>query len=81
MSDVRLRVSFSEGDKEKDYADNFSDDASHALGENPLNVRPEDVLSKMCNKYGYSPDLLNLERYKVIRSGRVIIVQPRDWKA
>jgi len=81
MSDVRLRVSFSEGDKEKDYAGDFSDDASHALGKSPLDVSPEDVLGKVCNKYGYSPDLLNLERYKVIRSGRVIIVQPRDWKA
>ena len=81
MSDVRLRVCFSEGDKEKDYAGDFSDDASHALGANPLDVRPEDVLSKICNKYGYSPDLLNSERYMVIRSGRVIAVQPRDWKA
>ncbi len=81
MSDMRLKVYFSEGDKEEAYADDFSDDASHALGDNPLDVRPEDVLSKVCNKYGYSSDLLNLERYKVIRRGRVVTVQPKVWKA
>lgn len=81
MSDIRLKVYFSEGDKEEAYADNFSDDASHALGDNPLDVKPEDVLSKMCSRYGYPSDLLNLERYIVVRRGRVITVQPKDWRA
>ena len=81
MSDVRLKVMFSYGDKIESYADDFSDDASHALGDNPLDVKPEDVLIKVCDKYGYSPELLNLERYLVVRRGRSITVQPRDWKA
>jgi len=81
MSDVRLKVSFSDGDKVREACDNFSDEAEFALGDNPLDVSPEDVLSKICDTYQYSPDLLNLERYLVVRRGRSITVQPKNWKA
>ncbi len=81
MSEVRLKVSFSDGDKIKEVCDDFSDEAEYALGDNPLDVSPEDILSKICDTYMYSSDLLNLERYIVKRQGRVIRVQPKDWRA